>query len=126
MRSTFKIILLTFIVGSHGVSANAASSGIDLDIEIGFNGYFQLHNWTPVYVTLDNRGQETKGKLEVIVTSGSEYRGDIYRTTYATGVELPQGTRKRYTFSVLIESYTHDLVIRLRQADNQIVGIRFD
>lgn len=118
-----KIILLTFIVGSHGVSAQADSRGIDWDIEIGFNGYFQLHTWTPVNVTLDNRGQETKGKLEVIVTSGSEYRGDVYRTIYASEVYLPQGSRKRYAFTVLIRSFTHDLILRLRQ-DNHLLFTR--
>ena len=81
MRSAFKIILLTLIFGIHSVAVRADSGRIDLDFEIGFNNHFQLNTWTPLNVTLDNRGPETSGTLEVVVTSGSEYRGDVYQTT---------------------------------------------
>ena len=91
-----------------------------MDYSIGFNGHFKLNNWTPLSVVLDNRGRAATGKLEVIVTSGSEYRGDVYRTIYTTEVDLPQNSKKRYAFTILIKSFTHDLIIRLRQDDDLI------
>ena len=69
-------------------------------------------------IVLDNRGRATSGKLEVIVTSGSEYKGDVYRTIYTTDVDLPQHSKKRYAYTILIKSFTHGLIIRLRQDDD--------
>ncbi len=96
------------------------SAGFSLDFSIGFNGQFQLNNWTPLSVVLDNRGRPTSGNLEVLVTSGSEYQGDVYRTIYTTEVDLPQNSKKRYAFTIKIESFTHELIIRLRQDDDII------
>lgn len=97
-----------------------------MDYSIGFNGYFQLNNWTPLSVVLDNRGRSASGKLEVIVTSGSEYHGDVYRTIYTAEVDLPHNSKKRYAFTILIKSFTHDLIIRLRQADDSIFSRSID
>ena len=91
-----------------------------MDYSIGFNGYFQINNWTPLSVVINNRGRAASGKLEVIVTSGSEYHEDVYRTIYMTEVDLPQNSKKRYAFTILIKSYAHDLTIRLRQKDSLI------
>jgi len=97
-----------------------------MDYSIGFNGYFQLNNWTPLSVVLDSRGRTVSGTLEVIVTSGSEYHGDINRTIYAAAVDLPQNSKKRYVFTILIKSITHDLIIRLRQAGELIFSRSID
>jgi hypothetical protein len=91
-----------------------------LDYSIGFNGQFQLNSWTPLSVTIDNRGAAKRGNLEVIVTSGSEYQGDVYRTIYATEVDLPRNSEKRYTFTIILKSFTHELIIRLRQDGDSI------
>jgi hypothetical protein len=96
------------------------SAGFSLDYSIGFNGQFKLDNWTPLSVVLDNRGRPTNGNLEVLVTSGSEYQGDVYRTIYRTEVDLPQNSKKRYAFTIIIKSFTHELIIRLRQSDDII------
>ena len=97
-----------------------------MDYSIGFNGHFQLNNWTPLSVVLDNRGRSAIGKLEVIVTSGSEYEGDVYRTIYTTDVDLPQNSKKRYTFTILLKSFTHNLIIRLRQEDDLVFSRSID
>jgi len=102
------------------------SAGFSMDYSIGFNGYFQINNWTPLSVVIDNRGRAVNGRLEVIVASGSEYHGDVYRTTYMTEVDLPQNSKKRYTFTILIKSYAHDLIIRLRQKDDLIFSRTID
>jgi hypothetical protein len=77
-------------------------------------------------VVLDNRGRAARGKLEVIVTAGSEYLKDVNRTLYTAEVDLPQNSRKRYAFTILIKSYTHALIIRLRQEDKLIFSRSID
>jgi hypothetical protein len=103
-------------------SCQPAFAGLmSMESQLGFNGYFQLNHWSPLGVTLENHGRETRATLEVVVTSGSEYRQDVYQTTYATDVELPVDSRKHFTFTVFIQSFAHDLTIRLRQEDRTIL-----
>jgi hypothetical protein len=102
------------------------SAGYSMDYSIGFNGYFQLNQWAPLSVVLDNRGRAARGKLEVVVTSGSEYHENVNRTVYTATVDLPQNSRKRYAFTILIESYTHALIIRLRQENDLIFSRSID
>ncbi len=113
-------IIITFVLIIIGIALPSHSAGFSLDYSIGFNGHFQLNNWTPLSLVLDNRGRATNAHLEVIVTSGSEYQGDVYRTIYRTEVDLPQNSKKRYAFTILIKSFTHELIIRLRQDDDII------
>jgi len=113
-------ITITFVLIIIGIALPSYSAGFSLDYSIGFNGHFQLNNWTPLSLILDNRGRATNGNLEVIVTSGSEYQGDVYRTIYTTEVDLPQNSKKRYAFTIIIKSFTHELIIRLRQDDDII------
>ncbi|UCE53500.1 MAG: hypothetical protein JSV31_30390 [Desulfobacterales bacterium] len=100
----------------------ALSAAFSLDYALGLGGHFQLNAWTPVNVVLENRGRPTRGTLEVIVTSGSEYHQDVYQSTYAKDVDLPHNSKKRYAFTVMIKSFTHDLIIRLRQNDTVIIS----
>ncbi len=103
-----------------GTSLPSDSTGFSLDYSLGFNGHFQLNKWAPLSVVFDNRGVATSGILEVIVTSGSEYQGDVYRTIYSTELDQPQNSKKRYAFTILIKSFTHNLIIRLRQDDKTL------
>ena len=96
------------------------AAAFSLDYSIGFNGQFQLDRWSPLSVVLENKGPATRAKLEVIVTSGSEYQGDVYQSVYETDVDLPSNSIKRYAHTVKIKSFTHDLIIRLRQKNDII------
>ncbi len=100
----------------------AFSASITMEYFLGFNGLFTLHRWTPLNVILENRGRTTKGTLEVVVTSGSEYFRDVRDTTYSMDVELPTNSKKLYSFTILIDSFTHPLIIRLRQPEKTILS----
>ncbi len=108
------------------VSSIASAVPLLMEFSLGFNGRFQLNKWTPLTIVLENRGRPVKGKLEVVVTSGSEYRQDVQQTVYATNVELPYNSKKRYGFTVLIKSFTHELVIRVKQAENTVLSESFN
>jgi len=70
---------------------------------------------------IENRGRSFEGALEVVVTSGSEFRGDVRDTTYTMDVELPTRSRKKYALTIYIDSFIHPLIIRLTQAHGTIV-----
>lgn len=121
-RNRWQAILFTLILVIVCAPLPALSAAVSMEYYLGFNGHFQLDSWTPITVVLENRGKPTRGNLEVIVTSGSEFRQDVYPTTYALDAELPHNSKKRYAFTVLIKSITHDLIIRLKQNDNILIS----
>jgi len=116
------VILFVLALSAISTPLPAYATAFSLDYSIGFNGHFQLNTWTPVTVVLENRGKFIRGTLEVLVTSGSEYRQDVYPTIYTMDVELPHNSKKRYAFTVLIKSFTHKLIIRLKQNDNLLIA----
>ncbi|MCP4398908.1 MAG: hypothetical protein GY801_16610 [bacterium] len=89
---------------------------------LGFNERFQPGNWAPLTLTLENRGRDIEGSLEVIVTSGSEYLQNIYQSTYSADVELPYNSKRLYAFSIKLNSFTHDVQIRLRQGGELLLS----
>jgi hypothetical protein len=115
-RNTFLVLVLTAAC----LPLPAAAAVFTLDCTVGYNGHYQLNHWSPLSVVVENRGPAVRGKLEVVVTAGSEYLGNVYRSVYATDADLPPDSVKRYQFTVTIKSFTHDLVIRLRQNDKII------
>ena len=99
---------------------SAYSAQIRMEYTLGFNGHFETGKWTPITIILENMGKSTKGSLEVVVTSGSEYRGDVHRTTYSAEVELPHYSKKLSSLTIMIKSITHELQIRFRK-DSQVM-----
>jgi len=120
MQCRPQIKFLVLVLAVVCLPSPAAAAAFSMDAVVGFNGSFQLGKWSPLSVVVENRGRPVRGKLEVIVTSGSEYLGDVYPTVYATDADLPTDSVKRYQFTVAIKSFTHDLAIRLKQ-NNKII-----
>jgi hypothetical protein len=116
------IIIIILILMAISIPLPALSAAISIEYSIGFNDHFQLNTWTPVTVFIENKGRSTRGTLELLVTSGSEYNQDVYQAIYAMDAELPNNSKKSYALTVLIKSFTHELIIRLRQNDNIIVS----
>ncbi len=94
------------------------SATLSLEHSLGFNGYFRLKSWTPLTLTLENRGRSINGVVEVIVTSGSEYLGNIHQTTYSLDIELPYNAKKLCSFTIRLDTFIHELLIRVRQDEN--------
>lgn len=115
-------ILVLIVLCLLGLPLSIPAATISMDSSLGFNGYFQLGTWTPLTVTLENRGRTVNGTLEVLVTSGSEFLHTVYETPYVMDVELPYNSTKLCSFTVLISAFTHNLNIRLRSGETVLVA----
>ena len=104
-------------------SAEIKADVIDMEYSLGFDGVFQLGKWTPVTIILENRGKMIQGTLEILVSSGNEYGQNIQHNDYRLDIELPTHSKKSYSFSVLIESYVHPLIISLQVADETVISV---
>jgi hypothetical protein len=116
------LLFLFFLISSFFLPLPANAASIEMELALGFNGIFRLKDWTPLTVVLENRHQGLQGRLEVVVTSGSEYQNDVYYTTYSADVDLPTYSKKNYAFTIRIDSYVHPLIIQLKKGNEIILS----
>ncbi len=117
-----KFLSLSFLFTVLLFPQSAPADTIEMEPTLGFNGVFRLKGWTPLTVVIENGHQGIQGQLEVVVTSGSEYQNDIYHTNYSLDVDLPTHSKKTYGFTILIDSYVHPLIIRLKKEKEIILS----
>jgi hypothetical protein len=67
---------------------------------VGFTDTFQPGRWTPLNVTVTNRGGDLVGDLEVEVVGGDELRGRQFVTSHRRKLELHRSSRKTLQFTV--------------------------
>lgn len=99
--------------------AQAGSTGLDLSASAAFDGHFKYGEWLPVWIQLENRGQDLTGELRVRVPDS------LGGTTYATPVDLPTGSRKRFPLYVLPNNYTHELEAQFVNENGQLAVQKF-
>lgn len=116
-----RICALFFIACScliWGQHADAVSPGgtIEKIIKLGFGQTCRSGSWAPVSITLENTGARIENAvLEIAVKQGNEFARNIYQTRHSLRVDLPSGSRKKYDFTVFIESHLHPIEISLKK-----------
>jgi hypothetical protein len=91
----------------------ASAAAVDIQLTLGFSETFRLDHWTPLIVTLSNRGSDLSGQLEIEVSGGNEFQGNSFTTFYRRDLELPGNSRKRFNFTVFPENPSKPLLIRI-------------
>ena len=106
---------------------NLASSGqADIQFALGFSEVFRLGRWTPLTVTVSNRGNDLLGWLEVEARSGDELQGNLFGALHQRTLELAGGARKRYRFTVFLDNSSEPLIIRVRSAGKVLIQRTID
>ena len=100
------------------VPAAPAAAALDITAVVGFADTFRPGHWTPLGVTVTNRGASLLGELEVSVTGGDALHGRQFLTSHRRTLELHRETRKTFQFVVRPQGLSPPLVIRVR-ADGQ-------
>ncbi len=72
-----------------------------------YSGYFKYGEWLPVWVELENQGQDIEAEIRVEVSTS---QGLI---VYEVPVSLPSGSHKRTPVYVLPNNFSRELVIKL-------------
>jgi hypothetical protein len=110
------IFVLLALLGS-GLEASASSpSGLTMEAEAAFDGYFKYGEWLPVWVQLENSGPDLEAEVRVRVTGGG---GGV---TFAAPVPLPTGSRKRIPVYVLPNNFSHQLDVQLVAGDDVLLS----
>ena len=120
------VLITALVVSFLWITEATASSGIEIDAAVGFRGIFKLGKVSPLVLTLENLGTSIKGRLKIDVSEGSEYRGNLYLTTYVREVDLPAKSKKRFLFTLPLNSFSRPLIIRLESQGREIVSKEVD
>ena len=97
-----------------------AAGAVDIAAVVGFTDTFRPGHWTPLTVTVTNRGGDLSGELEVQVTGGDELRGRPLVTSHRRDLELHRDSRKSLQFTVLPQGLSHPLVIRVHSGGREL------
>ena len=103
-----------------------AAGAVDITAVVGFADTFRPGHWTPVNVTVANRGTSLFGELEVVVTGGDALHGRQFLTSHRRTLELHQETRKAFQFVVRPQGLSPPLVIRVRADGREIARAEVD
>ena len=115
MRSSLYLLTLLLPLIAH------ANQPIDIQAALGFEETFRIDRWTPLTVTLNNRGNDITGKLTIKVVNGDELQNTLYTTQYQRDLELPRDSRKRFRFTLFLENPAQPILIDIT-ANNQIIA----
>lgn len=115
------MILATTFACFWGASWSWAASMVTMETTLGYGGHFQLGTWVPLTLQLDNRGNPIEGQLLITVGSGSELQENVFHTSYSSPLELPRQSKKLYSFTIFIQTFSHPLTIQLLQGDTVLL-----
>ena len=104
---------------SSGMASLEAGAAVDIRAALGFSGAYRLGAWTPLTVTLENRGASASGQLEIRVPDGDELGDRAFLNIHRRTVDLPGGSRKRFHFTIYLKSFSEPLEIRLLSGDGE-------
>lgn len=114
LRLLAGVLLVLVRVASADDLARAMPAGaVDLQVNLGFSDTIPLGKFSPVTVTVRNQGTALTGRLEVLAADGDPVLGGRFSTTHSRRIELPEGSRKRFRFTVYFENFAQPLMVRV-------------
>ncbi|MGQ0526125.1 MAG: hypothetical protein ACT4P8_20965 [Betaproteobacteria bacterium] len=117
------VVLLGLICA---LSSAMAAAPVEITAVVGFADTFQPGRWTPLHVSVTNRGSDLSGTLEVQVTGGDELRGRRFVTTHRRTLELQRNSRKSLQFTILPQGLSHPLVLRVLSNGSEQARVEID
>ena len=89
--------------------------GIEMEASAAYGGHLKYGEWLPVWVYLENSGQDLEVEARVRVTGSS---GAVF---YARQVSLPSGSRKRVSIYVLPNNFARQLEVQVLDAKGDVL-----
>jgi len=118
------IYVLTVLIQQ--VHAQDASSQIQIRASIGFAETFRLGYWAPLHVSISNEGSNIVGELNVQLLYGDELNDSLRPKLHRRRLDLSKGSRKRFRFTVYLESFAHPVVIKVSSGGREIARQSID
>ena len=114
LSSGFIIILFLF----QGIGA---FSSVQIKIDLGFEGHYQVNKWLPLSILFTNEGPLVKGNLLIKWEKNKSLSKKPTQISYFIPVSLPPSSKKLYTTNFLIESEMSSLHFLLLQGEKIVL-----
>lgn len=101
------LLLLTLLALLPGRVWAQAPSGISLNMEVGFDGYYKEGSWIPVTIYAANNGNSVEGELQILVGQNDT------ELLYATPISLPTQSEKQVTMYIHLPNLASELTLEL-------------
>ncbi len=96
--------------------------GVSLSLEVGYDGYFRVNQWTPLRITASNDGADIVGTLRVTASDAINQPTDAYAIT----LELPRQSRKQLFVYVPLGAQAQQVRLELVTAERIVAMLTRD
>lgn len=120
-KSRFSFLIVIVMISAFltlPLVAYADGDDVIMEVEVGFDGHFNMQQWTPVVVDIENKGSDIDGWLEA-----DTIQQDGTAVVFSTKAVIPQGSKKRITLYVQFSTVQRGMQVRLMQQDKAIKQI---
>ena len=117
------ITLLTVtLIGTAVPAAAQTPSGVSLNLEVGYDGYFRDGQWTPLRITASNNGADILGTLRVTAGDAINQPTDAYAVT----LDLPNQSSKQIFVYVPLSAQSQQVRVELVTAERILATLTRD
>lgn len=113
------VLMLSLMILVLGSSVFAETLDVNMSGEIGLDGKIKRDSYVPISVTIENKGEDIKGILRVLIPQES-YGPEGQYISVSKDVEIPKGTKKLIKFGAYITKQS------LHSSSNLIVELNAD
>lgn len=110
------------ISGAAAPASAQAPGGVSLSLEVGYDGYFRVNQWTPLRITASNDGADIIGTLRVTASDAINQPTDAYAIT----LELPRQSRKQLFVYVPLGAQAQQVRLELVTAERIVAMLTRD
>lgn len=88
---------------------------ITMKVNVGFDGYYKLGNYTPFHFEIDNKLKDINGELQVELP---DEMNNI--TLYTVQINLPNNATKKFVMNIPINRFTSKLQVNIVEGKNKV------
>ncbi|KPU27689.1 hypothetical protein TR13x_03980 [Caloranaerobacter sp. TR13] len=117
IKKVLLFLLILHITFSSYISF--ATSELNVDVNIGFNGYIKAEKSVPINITIQNNYKDIDGKIQVLI---DEMQGPkkLYKA-YTKEIQILKGQTKTVTIGALFDFNSSDVLVRIVDNDENII-----
>lgn len=123
VKKAASLFFLAFILFSYclPVSAAPANPDLEMDVRAGYNDTAKLGSDVPFYITLNNKGDDTDGEIQISVNTNPEAR-----VMYAQPVSLPRGSNKEVTMYIPVTTANKKIEVKFARGENSLANRSYE
>lgn len=115
-------LLLSLFLNGLLVSPAKSEDSLEMTVKAGFSGYARRGHSFPVYVTVENKGPDIKGRLE-ISSATVDYGGGKLRVLNCREISLPSGSKKKLELYIT-GSQEMPCTVRLYSGESELASAK--